>query len=411
MRPQVLVLAARNMAEPSGEWRLISNRARALWMEAHIGTLVYALTRRERFLAVRSAPSVEGMEVEHFPYHGVTGLVLAVIRMLLSARRCLQKGHMRGIVISGVAAYILAPALRSSGPPLFVDVHGPLEEWLDYPPRFARSRLISGALYRAGKRLERLAMKCSIGALVVSEPLERYVRERYPVREVFTIPSGTLENLSSNELQNNRRTWRERLGLSGNTVFVYSGGLSRWQLIGKACELFRNMKMLCPDIRLLLLTPHPQRARAIALDTGVAEEDLLSITLPPTEAVEALAACDVGVMLRETRITNEMAFPNKFAEYLQAGLLIITSPGLEQPSKIVTKYGIGLSVHPDELGDLAMLQRLHGLIEQRGADLGSYYERCREIVNLLLNMRSLIRPFARAIGTWPDEAAGSCPRA
>lgn len=397
MSEQVLILAARNMAEPSGEWRLISRRAEALWLESGISTQVYALTRSKRLASTAGVTGVEGMEVEHFTYGGIAELPWALTRMFFSTQRYLASFRPRAVLLSGAPTYVLAPALRRWDIPMFVDVHAPLEEWLDYRPRFIRSNALTRVLYSVAKRLERLAMRCSAGALVVSHPLGQYVREHYHVGQVFIVPCGAVGRGAFGDLETNRRKWRAKLGLTRKTVVVYSGGLSKWQLIDRACDLFKHMKAMDPDMELLLMTPNPQQARAIAQHAGVLDQDVTSTFLPAADVGEALAACDVGVMLRETKITNEMAFPNKFAEYLRAGLVIVTSPGLKEPSEIVTEHEIGLSIPPDQIGDLQMLGRLSELIRRRADDLSSYYRRCQRAFDEHVEMRSAMRPFAKAI--------------
>ena len=50
--------------------------------------------------------------------------------------------------------------------------------------------------------------------------------------------------------------------------------------------------------------------------------------VPHSEVFEVLAACDHGLLLREPTVTNRVAAPTKFAEYLAAGRDVLISPGL-----------------------------------------------------------------------------------
>jgi hypothetical protein len=54
-----------------------------------------------------------------------------------------------------------------------------------------------------------------------------------------------------------------------------------------------------------------------------------------------LCASDYGILLRENSITNQVASPVKFAEYLSAGLKILISENLGDYSEFVTKNKCG----------------------------------------------------------------------
>ena len=91
---------------------------------------------------------------------------------------------------------------------------------------------------------------------------------------------------------------------------VYCGGLSDWQCIREAVGLFRQLRpYLHPSARLMLITPDVASAENIALAAGV--DDSIARMLPPAEVHRALAACDIGLMLREATLTNHCAFPNR----------------------------------------------------------------------------------------------------
>ncbi len=51
--------------------------------------------------------------------------------------------------------------------------------------------------------------------------------------------------------------------------------------------------------------------------------------------------CDYGLLLREKSITNKVASPVKFAEYLYAGLRVLISPEIGDYSEMVSYYNLG----------------------------------------------------------------------
>lgn len=400
MNEEILVLAARNVITPSGEWRLIASRAEAFWLEAGMRTLVYALTRKSRLTTLQRTPRIDGMEIRHFVYDGVLSLPYALASMLCAVRSLMITSPPRVIILSGFPTYVFAPWVIRSRAWTVVDVHGPLEEWLDYRPGFIRSNAAVHILLRVAKRLERMAMKKSDAALVVSHPLAEYVCKEYRANRVFVVPCGSSAGVSVNDLESARVKWRKKLGLSRGTVMVYSGGLSQWQLIDKTCLLFRSFKAINFDAQLLLITPNPAQARIAARAAGLRAQDVICTSLDANEIGAALAAGDIGVLLRETNVTNAMAFPNKFTEYVKAGLLIVTSPGLKEPYEIVKRYRLGIGVSPDEVGKPHVLLELSELVRKRASDRRAYYEECLDVFDRYLNLRNVVRP---VIGTLACE--------
>lgn len=393
MSSRVLILAVRNMATISGEWRLISERARALWLESGISTVVYTLTRRERLSSPSIAPRVEGIEIHHFVYGSLLEIPIAFTKMVREVMKVASHQSIKAVIISGALAYLSWPILRRTGKIIITDIHGPIEEWLEYPPKFIKWRLLVCFLVRLVKILERnVVSKCN-ATLVVSHPLEAYVKREYNSKQVFVIPCGAVSHMTIEDFVSARIEWRKKFGIGDSPAFVYSGGLSKWQLVDKVCFLFNTLKKHIPNCKLLLITPDPKVAMDIASGSGLMQEDVICISLPADEVGLALCACDVGFLLREDNITNKMAFPNKFAEYVRSGLIIITSPGLVEPYEIVTQYKLGIGIVPENMIQPSVIIDLKQMTDKRKTDIISYYRRCLEIFKRHMDMRVQIRPF------------------
>jgi hypothetical protein len=63
--------------------------------------------------------------------------------------------------------------------------------------------------------------------------------------------------------------------------------------------------------------------------------------LSPGQINAYLQACDYGLLIRETSVTNQVASPTKFAEYLQAGCKVVISPGIGDFSAFVQEHHCG----------------------------------------------------------------------
>ncbi|HQF28754.1 MAG TPA: hypothetical protein PLD36_09070, partial [Bacteroidia bacterium] len=65
------------------------------------------------------------------------------------------------------------------------------------------------------------------------------------------------------------------------------------------------------------------------------------------EVTAILTACDTGILIREQSVTNQVASPTKFAEYLSAGLTVIISDHLGDYSDFVRDNNCGTVVNGD----------------------------------------------------------------
>lgn len=66
------------------------------------------------------------------------------------------------------------------------------------------------------------------------------------------------------------------------------------------------------------------------------------------EVQKVLAACDYGILFRENSVTNQVASPTKFAEYLSAGLPVIISENLGDYTEFVLAEKCGMVVSEND---------------------------------------------------------------
>lgn len=406
---QVLYITARNVAEPTGEWNLIVARAHALYLITGITTRILAITKRAWLMPSRMAPSVEGVVIDHFCYESLIGSVGASVCAMRRALSIASRDDCIATIVSGFHSELMAGSLtRRQGIPLLVDMHAVIDEWLDYPRQFAGHPRLLKMFVRTMKAIRRRAVRKSSAIMAVSEPLIEYSNETFGVRTSLKIPCGVMSTMSISGMRSSREDWRNRFGLHDELVVAYSGGISRWQLIRESCSIFLGIKDLRQDSKLLLLTPDVQAALAVADSVGVQSSDIIATYVPPTDVIPALCAADIGLLLREDNITNRVAFPNKFTEYVSGGLIIVTSPGLVEPSSIVKKFQLGIVVQPDGSCDPRLAVELPPVIARRAHDIEAYWRDCHEAIHQRMLMVEMVKPMAEYLRRWGD-CGRRCP--
>ena len=74
-------------------------------------------------------------------------------------------------------------------------------------------------------------------------------------------------------------------------------------------------------------------------------DDIIFASYKADEVKSVLCAGDFAFMLREDKITNNVAFPNKFIEYILSGNQVISTPYIYDISKLIKDYDVGLLYH------------------------------------------------------------------
>ena len=180
--------------------------------------------------------------------------------------------------------------------------------------------------------------------LCVSNAMKGYLQGRSLPRPVTVIPTfvDTTRFIFSKEM---RERLRRHLGISDRTVLVFSGGTAPWQNVDKVISLFSDLKREIPDLLMLFLSQDPSRIKKLTKDR-IEDDDLRILHVPHAEVAGYLCAADVGVLLREETLTNQVASPIKFGEYLCCGLPCIVSAHVGDTAVVLRERGGGIIVSP-----------------------------------------------------------------
>lgn len=242
-----------------------------------------------------------------------------------------------GILCRGPFAAAMALHLRERGLVKRVCFDGRgayAAEWEEY-------RIINDdALIAQVRPLENEAVNTSDFRISVSNALVAHWRERYqyPGSAHVVIPC----TLGKDVLPVPPAPERPGAGVR----LVYSGSTAGWQSFHLLQGLLTQVLDRQPDAEVLFLSRPDAHTAALARDyPGRVEVRWLD----HARVHEALGACDLGIMVREHTLTNQVASPTKFAEYLSSGLRILTNPGLGDFSELVQREGLGVVVEGDDV--------------------------------------------------------------
>lgn len=227
-------------------------------------------------------------------------------------------------------------------------------EWEEY-------RIIDdGTLIAEFRPVEKEAVERSDFRLAVSQALVDHWRERYAYagNDHVVIPC----TLGSDHLPEATPPAARRAG--EDVVLVYSGSTAGWQSFALLETMLREALTTQPPVKVLFLSRPDPRIDALAHDfPGRVDRKWVA----PGEVAAILAECDHGVLVREDSITNRVASPTKFAEYLRAGLKVVVPAHLGDVSERVERERLGRVWRPG--GPLAPFVRASPEERQRLAQI------------------------------------------
>ncbi|MBS3198660.1 glycosyltransferase [Turicibacter bilis] len=379
---KLVLLTSRNIFNTTGEFRLIDIRAKALYEKHNVKTDIIAINKSSR---------VRNKELLKSAWYGKTDAVglgkknsiISLIKYYLLVQDYLKKNEVDIVITSGIVCNLYRPLLlfykKKYKFKLLYDMHGAIEEIDEYNTLGINNKVIQRAVYYFLQKLEKSMINTSDSVLVVSKTMREKVSKEYSSKRCIIIPCGINDN--NTDFVFNRKKWRRKLDIEdASRVIVYSGGISQWQSIDETLEIIYDFLNYDQSHRACIFSKDLQFIKEKIKHEYINKIRLESLN--HTEVSEALSACDVGLIIRKNDVTNNVAFPNKFSEYIQANLIIIIS-GVISQCNIVNKYNIGrAAVDKSEIA----LDEIYKLVDSRNENLYKYEMKCKEVFNSELNI-------------------------
>ncbi|MGH3102753.1 MAG: glycosyltransferase [Gaiellaceae bacterium] len=273
------------------------------------------------------------------------------------------------------AGFLLA---RSSRARLVYDAHELYSEFEAPAPRLARRLMIL---------LERALARRANAVVTVSEGVGHELRARLGLRvQPFVVPNAPARSTAEPEPFE-----------SGPLRVVYQGGLGPGRQLD---DLLSAARAEGVSLAIRIRMADPGALRTAIQRRGLAERVRVLEPVPPASVLDALREFEVGLIFDRPQSRNsELSVPNKFFEYLMAGLAVV-APHLETLGPLVTGEEIGLTYDPHTPD--ALRATLERLAADRPA-LAAMRARARALALTRLNAEVAADVLAEA---WDDNGAG-----
>jgi len=189
--------------------------------------------------------------------------------------------------------------------------------------------------------LEKFVLTNSDKRISISNKLVEYWEKEYSYsgKEQVIIPCTLNKFYEKDYSYQEYKDVRKKNNITENEILlVYSGSDSPWQSLKTVYPFLDNILKQNENVKLLLLTKKIDDEHLFfKYGTRVIQK-----WLEPNNVRDWLLACDYAVLLREQSVTNQVASPVKFAEYLSCGLKILISENIGDYSEFVKRHLVGL---------------------------------------------------------------------
>jgi glycosyltransferase involved in cell wall biosynthesis len=172
--------------------------------------------------------------------------------------------------------------------------------------------------------------------IAVSNQLVNYWKEKFEYRsDKHAVIPCTLNKIYEEAIISNESiaNVRESMGIKNDDiVFIYSGSIAGWQSFDLLYSFIKPVLNLGSKFKIIFLSDLDGNIQKLKNEF---ESQVFCKKVSQNEVPQYLIASDYGLLIREETITNRVASPVKFAEYMACGLKVVISDNLGDYSKLI----------------------------------------------------------------------------
>lgn len=255
--------------------------------------------------------------------------------------------HSRSIIAAMMGAIVKKLYPRSLI--LLLDVRGFLpEEYIDTGKWQENSKI-----YKLVKLAEKWLFKEADAFVVLTEkareilfPESRQTGFDKFNRPVEVIPCCINKARFQTAAKYNREAIRQELNLNGRKVYIYIGSFGGWYLTDEIISFLAYTHQKDSSAFTIILTQREvKKVRNLLINAGLRQEDFLVKSVSPEEIPKYLKAADVALSFIKSSYSKKASSPTKIAEYLAAGLPIISNSGIGDLDELIEGEGVGVIIN------------------------------------------------------------------
>ena len=199
---------------------------------------------------------------------------------------------------------------------------------------------------KLAKLNEKIFIRFADKVMVVCEPIAKWYETTYGINCVFVLPNAPHNPYINKPLIRTKLLKEEFSIPDDHLIFIYQGVIDRTR---GSVELIDNFKKIKKDRHLVMMgygDTVPYLKEVSKENHNIHFKEAVDIN----KIIDYTSSADVGIFYIpfDISLSYRFSLPNKFYEYLIAGLPIIVSSNLEYLSNIIIKNDIGWVLPNDQ---------------------------------------------------------------
>ena len=370
--PGVLYISYDGMLEPLGASQVVAYLEKlAPGRRIHLISFEKAgdWADRERRQAMRERLESAGIAWHALRYHKRPSALATAYDMVMGAALAVRLVKHQGLGIVHARSYVAAAMALivkdALGTAFLFDMRG---FWAD--------ERVDGGLWPAGGRLYRVAKRMERKFLLAADHVVTLTHASHAEIEGFDYLAGRVPPISVIPTCANL----DRFAIQGRPArdpftLGYVGSVGTWYLLDEMLAFFRQLRLLEPNARLLVVNRHEhelvrQRAAAAGVD-----EALELVAANHADMPRQIARMSAGMALIRPSYSKIASAPTKLAEYLGCGVPCLGNSGVGDVEEICGHREVGIVLNgfsPAEVEEGA--RQLLALTREPGIQ-----QRCRAV--------------------------------
>lgn len=311
----------------------------------------------------------------HFPQYPLIEL-LTIISLLNVLKKIddLEKFiiHVRNDVLA-FYAYKALEKLNNDTEKLIADVRGAgfdqIQEYSNYNKLKLKLKFVQREnVFNTLNKIKNIS--------VVSESLKKYVITRNNGKSQIISINSCLAGKNFKFNNTERYETRNELGLKGNDIlFVLStGGDDKWQNTNETISF-----IIKKGFKVLNLSKNK-----------IESSSVINLFVEYNEVPKYLSAADLAIIWRKSSITNKVASPVKFSEYVCCGLPVITNNSIDLIANFIQQNACGVVINYFEEIDENLIEALLKLDRAKISNIGNGYFSIEKIASQYVYIYNII---------------------